>query len=98
MCFVPFALVIGFISIYFIASAGFETYYFATFVFPVKHYPADIWNNPQAYFGKFLKSPRFQFLNIDGLAAPSLFIYFLIPYVYLIFFVVLWFKRQTMFD
>jgi hypothetical protein len=92
---IPFALVIAFLSLYFIASAGFDAYYFATFVFPVKHYPADIWNNPQAYFKdvpNFGTIPMSQYLR---LAAPSLFFYFLIPFIYLIFFAVFWLKRQT---
>lgn len=92
---IPFALVIAFISIYFIASAGFDAYYFATFVFPVKHYPADIWNNPQAYFKDVPQIGTIPFSQYLRLAAPSLFFYFLIPAVYLMFFVVLWLKRQT---
>lgn len=92
---IPFALVILFISIYFIVSAGFETYYYATFVFPIRNYPADIWNNPQAYFKDIPPIGSLPLSQYLRLAAPSLFYYFLIPFVYLIFFVVLWFKRQT---
>jgi hypothetical protein len=74
----PFALIIGFISIYFIVSAGFETYYFATFVFPVKHYPADIWNNPQAYLKDVPEIGSMPLSQYIRLAAPSLLFYFLI--------------------
>ncbi|MGI8639522.1 MAG: hypothetical protein ACR2MG_06165 [Pyrinomonadaceae bacterium] len=94
----PFALIIGFISIYFIITAGFETFYFATFVFPVKHYPADVWNNPRAFLRDvpgFRETPLSLYLRQ---AVPVLFNYFLIPWVYLLFFVVLWFKRQTISD
>ncbi len=91
----PFALILGLISIYFVISAGFDAYYFATFVFPVKHYPADIWNNPQAYFKDI---PQFRSMPLSlylRLAAPSLFFYFLIPFVYIAFFVVFWLKRHS---
>ncbi len=91
----PFALIIGFISIYFIISASFENYYYATFVFPVKHYPADVWNNPQAYFKDVPQIGSISLTQYLRLAAPSLFFYFLIPFVYLLFFVVLWFKRHS---
>lgn len=93
---IPFTLIIAFISIYFIASAGFETYYFATFVFPVKNYPADIWNNPQAYFKDIPQIGTLPFSRYLRLAAPSLFFYFLIPFVYLLFFIIFWFKKAEL--
>lgn len=92
---IPFALVIGFITIYFIAAAGFETFYFATFVFPVKHYPADTWNNFGAYLKdvpNFGSKPVFAYLKQS---VPILFVYFLIPAVYLVFFIILRLKRHT---
>ena len=92
---IPFAIVIVLTSIYFIVSAGYETFYFATFVFPVKHYPADIWNNPQAYFKDVPQIGSIPFSQYLRLAAPSLFFYFLIPFVYILFFLILWFKGQT---
>lgn len=91
----PFVLAIGLISLYLIISAGFETYYFSTFVFPVKNYPADVWNNPRAFLRDI---PEFETLPLSlylRTVAPRLFYYCLIPAIYLIFFVVLWFKRQT---
>ena len=93
--FSPFALVVGFTSLYFIISAGFETYYFSTFVFPVKHYPADVWNNPKAYLKDI---PNIGTLSLSFYlrqTTPMLFNYFLIPLIYIVFFVVLWFRGQT---
>ncbi len=91
----PFALIVGLTSFYFIFSAGFDTFYFSTFIFPVKHYPADVWNNT----GAFLRDvPAFRDTSFPAYlkqAAPILFNYFLIPWIYLLFFALLWFKRET---
>ncbi len=92
----PFILIIGLTSLYFIIAAGFENYYFATFVFPVKHYPADIWNNPSAFLRDV---PDFRNTSLSlsmRQAAPILFNYVLIPSIYLFFFLVLWLKREKL--
>ena len=92
---IPFALIISFISIYFIAAAGFDTFYFSTFVFPVKHYPADVWNNPGAYlrdvpvYGSISRSLYLR------QTPPVLLNYLLIPLIYPLSLLVLWFKRLT---
>jgi len=91
----PFFLIIGFTSVYFIISAGLENYYFATFVFPVKHYSADVWNNPNAFLRDvpdFRTTPLSFYLRQ---AAPILFNYVLIPLIYLLFFVVLRLKGKN---
>lgn len=91
----PFALIIGMILIYFISTAGFESFYFATFVFPVKYYPADKWNN----FGAYLREiPAFQSQSLFSylkLIAPFLFFYLLVPAVYFVFGIIFWLKRKN---
>jgi hypothetical protein len=95
---IPYALIIGFILIYFIATAGFDNFYYATFVFPVKNYPADNWNNFNAYFKEvpiYETQTAFAYLKQT---APLLFFYFLIPAVYLLFSIVLRLKRRVIED
>jgi hypothetical protein len=95
---IPYALIVGFILIYFIATAGFDNFYYATFIFPVKNYPADNWNNFNAYFKEvpiYGAQSAFAFLKQ---AAPLLFFYFSIPAIYLLFSIILWFKRHTIKD
>jgi len=91
---IPFACVVGSIVIYFIAATGFDTFYFATFVFPIVNYPADNWNNFNAYFKEvpiYGTQPVFAYLKQ---AAPLLFFYFLIPAIYFLFSIVFWFNRR----
>lgn len=91
----PFAFLLLASSLYFIWSAGFENYYFAAFVFPVKHYPADPLNNPRAYMTDFPIFENLSLVSILKQAAPRIFNYLLIPLVYLIFFALLLFKGKA---
>ena len=94
----PFVLVIAFILIYFISTAGYENFYYATFVFPVKNYPADDWNNFNAYLKEIPNFGALPFLDYLKQAVPILFFYALIPLVYIVFAIVLWFKRRLIDD
>ena len=92
---IPFGLVVAAILLYFIVTAGFEKFYFATFVFPVKYYPADDWNNFNAYLKSFPLIGSQSVFSYLKLLAPILFFYLLIPAMYFIFAIVFRMKRQT---
>lgn len=93
---IPFGLTVGFIFAYFIAAAGFENFYYAAFVFPVKNYTADNWNNFNAYLKEVPNLGTKSLYIYLKQAAPIIFFYVLIPSIYLIFFVVLRLKRPLL--
>lgn len=92
---VPCALVLASVSIYLIILAGFENFYFGIFIFPVKYYPAEVYNNPRAYLMDFPDSENLSVFSIVRQAAPRVFNYLLIPFIYPIFFVVLRLKKDS---
>lgn len=92
---VPFFLVVALTQSYFVWQAGFDNYYFALVEFLHRHYPNDPLAKTSAYF--FSDLPDFQGLLNDysttagaasrylRVAAPVLFHYLLIPFVYIVF-------------
>lgn len=94
----PFALVIFSVSIYLIILAGFENFYFGIFVFPVKYYPAEVYNNPRAYLMDFPDSTNLSVFSIVRQAAPRIFNYLLIPFIYPIFFAAMRLKKDAIPD
>lgn len=89
----PYILIIGTVSLYIIYAAGWDTFYFSIFVFPLKHYPSDTWNK----FASLLQDipshknmTTYQFLR---LSLSYLFYYLMTPLIYFFFFIVFWRKR-----
>jgi hypothetical protein len=97
----PFIATIIATNAYFIWSAGFDNYYFSVVTFVQKYYRNDPLSNSEAFMadlpdiGQYseIYSASTAISRYIRIAAPTLFFYGLVPYVYLAFLIYRWRKK-----
>jgi hypothetical protein len=92
----PFTLVLSSLLGYYIHQAGFRTLFFDLVTFPLHYMSGDDSNSPRLYLYQF-----HQLLALSGSSGilrliPVLFIYALVPYIYLLGLRQLWRKRNDL--
>jgi hypothetical protein len=87
-CFISsLGLTLVVLNAYFVWNAGVKRFFYSTVVFLIKYYPADWFNKPSAYMA--YPPSRHEWTAWPNLAT-FLLIYFLVPLVYILFFVRYW--------
>jgi hypothetical protein len=89
----PFLLILSCVLGYYLHKAGFRTIYFDLVVFPLKFLSSSEVNSPRTYLHQL---PSVHALaDLPGLV-PYVFIYAVVPYIYLFGFHQLWRSRKTL--
>ena len=94
----PFGITLTATQAYFVFQAGWENYYFAMVTFVRDHYPHDPLATRQAFLSDIpsldqyfsIYSPLGAISRYFRVAAPTIFFYALVPWVYLIFLLFRW--------
>jgi hypothetical protein len=88
----PFALILSCVLGYYVHKAGFRTIFFDLFVFPTKFLSGEV-NSPRTYLRQL--PPVHKPADLVHLI-PFVFIYALVPYIYLLGLYQLWRKREVL--
>jgi hypothetical protein len=89
----PFLLVVSAVMGYYIYRAGLHAIFFDLVIFPVRYLSLSVANQPRTYLGQI--PPVHKAADIVRLI-PTVFIYALVPYVYLFGFYRLWRERKSL--
>jgi hypothetical protein len=89
----PFLLIVCCVLGYYVHKAGFKTIFFDLVLFPAKYLSSGEVNSPRTYLRQL---PPVHSLSDVLLFVPFVFIYALVPYIYLLGFYQLWRKRGVL--
>ena len=89
----PFLLIVCCVLGYYVHKAGFQTIFFDLVLFPAKYLSSGEVNSPRTYLRQL---PPVHSLSDVLLFVPFVFIYALVPYIYLLGFYQLWRKRGVL--